>query len=198
MTDGLLIILVRNPVLGQVKTRLAATLGDQKALEIYRKLLAHTTRITENLAVDKAVFYSDYVENEDQWDNDTYLKQPQSEGDLGARIGSAFQWGFGQGYRYICIIGSDCYELTTSIIEEGFEALTRYQAVLGPSRDGGYYLLGLDEFHPELFRDKSWGSHKVASETVSDFNSLDLSYSLLRPLNDIDVEADLDDIEWQV
>ncbi|GJM30487.1 MAG: hypothetical protein DHS20C17_31220 [Cyclobacteriaceae bacterium] len=196
MNDCLLIIFVKNPVLGKVKTRLAATLGPHRALLIYLKLLEYTKEITAKLPMDKVVYYSDSIDENDLWDNAIYQKKLQDQHNLGIRIKSAFEWGFQQGYRKICIIGSDCFELTSKIISNGFQALETYDAVLGPSRDGGYYLLGLKEVKTEIFEKKDWGTDSVASATIADFNKLALSYSLLPPLNDIDVEADLGGIEF--
>jgi rSAM/selenodomain-associated transferase 1 len=196
MAKRLLIIFVRNPLPGKVKTRLAATIGDRRALEIYQKLLEHTAATTRSLPVDKVVFYSDFIEENDLWDGTMYRKQVQNPGDLGDRINSAFEWGFQSGYGEICLIGSDCHELTPEIIMQGFEELGARDAVLGPSRDGGYYLLGLKQIHSTLFQGKQWGTDTVARETLADFKSLGLSSSLLRPLNDIDVEEDLDGFEF--
>jgi rSAM/selenodomain-associated transferase 1 len=196
MSESLLMIFVKNPVLGKVKTRLAATVGPERALEIYLKLLEYTNKITLDLSVDKAVFYSDEIEQGDLWDGNAYQKQLQSQGDLGYRLKSAFEWGFQAGYGKICVIGSDCYELTPDIIMESFRELKTYDAVLGPSRDGGYYLLGLKALQPEYFQDKSWGTDAVAAATLKDFQSLGINYSLLRPLTDVDVEQDLGSFEF--
>ena len=191
MTDSLLIIFVKNPVLGKVKTRLAASLGSQKALEIYQKLLEHTANITGLLPTEKAVFYSDFIDENDLWDPAIYQKQQQSPGDLGERMAAAFDWGFQSGYKKVCIIGSDCFELTPEIILNAFQELDTRDAVLGPARDGGYYLLGLKQLRKVLFERKSWGTDTVASDTLRNFRSLDWSYSLLRPLTDVDEEQDL-------
>ena len=191
MTDKLLIIFIRNPILGKVKTRLAATVGDQRALDIYQKLLAHTNIITRDLAVDKVVYYSEFVDQQDSWDPAVYQKKLQTPGTLGEKMKAAFEWGFDSGYRQVCIIGSDCQELTSEIIMEGFESLDQYQAVLGPSRDGGYYLLGLNQCRAEVFEGKQWSTDSVAADTLADFRSLRWDYCLLQPLNDVDEEQDL-------
>ncbi len=198
MTDGLLLIFVKNPILGQVKTRLAATIGDKPALEIYLKLLHHTQDITKEIQVDQAVFYSDFVDENDSWDNSTYLKKVQSGEDLGLKMKTAFQWGLQTGYKEICIIGSDCYELTPEIIMSAFQILKTKDVVLGPSNDGGYYLLGLKEMRDELFQNKEWSTDSVAADTLADFEKLGLSYGMLEPLNDVDTEEDLpDEIRWE-
>lgn len=191
MTDGLLLIFVKNPILGQVKTRLAATVGKEKALEIYLKLLDYTEGITIELPIDKVVFYSNFIDNNDIWDQKHYQKQLQSQGDLGQKMSDAFEWGFQSGYKEICIIGSDCYELNPEIIMSGFQELSTHDAVLGPTRDGGYYLLGLKKLRGELFQNKNWGTDSVAADTLNDLNELDLDYRTLETLNDVDTEDDL-------
>ena len=86
----LLIIFIKNPELGKVKTRLAKTMGEKKALEIYKSLLSHTHAITKNVNTDKAVFYSDYVDHSDQWEDSIYLKKVQKGSNLGERMLNAF------------------------------------------------------------------------------------------------------------
>ena len=191
MTNRLLIIFVKNPIIGQVKTRLAATMGNEKALEIYLKLLDYTRKITVDLPFDKVVFYANYVDKEDSWSEQAYLKQAQDSGDLGTRMQRAFEWGFRTGYQHICIIGSDCLELTPEIIENAFEELETQDAVIGPTRDGGYYLLGMKQLHLPLFQDKAWGNETVASDTKKDLRQMNLSFTTLETLTDVDREEDL-------
>ena len=191
MTDGLLIIFVKNPIAGQVKTRLAATVGEARALEIYRKLLDHTTKITIELPIDKVVYYSNFIDDNDHWDQINYQKQLQTQGGLGQKMSAAFEWGFQSGYKEICIIGSDCYELAPEIIMSGFQSLSTHDAVLGPTRDGGYYLLGMKKMREELFQNKNWGTDSVAADTLNDLKRLSLEYQTLELLNDVDVEEDL-------
>lgn len=186
-----MIIFARNPVLGNVKTRLAQTIGDSKALEIYKKLLAHTAAITSNATYDKFVFYADSIQDSDSWDNKFYEKRLQRGNDLGDRMRYAFQELLSCGYGYVLIIGTDCYELTAEIIESGFRQLQDADAVIGPCQDGGYYLLGMKRLHESLFKNKSWSTASVCMDTVRDLQLAGLSYFLLPTLNDIDVEADL-------
>lgn len=190
---SLLIIFYRNPILGKVKTRLAATLGKERALEIYQRLTYHTRSITEGLAIDKIVFYSDSIDLMDVWPNATYLKTLQNGADLGQKMNNAFVSAFESGYNAVCIIGTDCYELTSSIIEQAFERLLSADAVIGPALDGGYYLLGMRKIHDRLFRNKQWSSGSVFSDTIQDFNLLGLRYSRLEVLRDVDTEGDLPD-----
>ena len=136
----------------------------------------------------------EFIDHNDFWSESEYMKKLQHPGNLGQRINMAFQWGFQHGYKDICIIGSDCFELTSEFIVNGFESLITNQAVLGPSKDGGYYLLGLSEMREEVFQSKEWGTDSVAADTLADFQKLGLGYAVLGTLADVDVEADLPDI----
>jgi rSAM/selenodomain-associated transferase 1 len=188
---SLLIIFYRNPELGKVKTRLAAQIGDAKAFSIYLLLADHTLRITEKLPVHKALFYSDHIDTKDNWSNRKFKKHVQAGTELGERMMHAFEFGFDAGYHSICIIGSDCLELTPKLIEEAFLHLKTYDAVVGPARDGGYYLLGMNKLHRSLFQNKNWGSDTVLSTTLDDFKKLGLDFWELTPLNDVDEARDL-------
>jgi rSAM/selenodomain-associated transferase 1 len=185
-----LIIFVRNPVLGKVKTRIAKDLGEHAALEVYNQLLAHTQSITKALDFDRFIFYADYLNGNDIWDNETYHKEIQSGNDLGERMYNAFELLFSKGYNKICIIGSDCLELTKEKIEEAFLVLEDNNAVIGPSLDGGYYLLGMSTFIKEVFKNKDWSTDTVYSDTVSDLLNNHLSYYTLPALSDVDNAED--------
>jgi rSAM/selenodomain-associated transferase 1 len=186
-----LILFVRNPVLGQVKTRLARTLGNEQALRIYRHLLTYTHSITKELDCDKFVFYADAVTDHDLWENDQYHTRLQSGAELGQRMQHAFTALFQAGYERVIIIGSDCLELTAEIIQKGFLQLEEKDVVIGPSLDGGYYLLGMKHLRPALFQGKTWSSASVLADTIADCLEHTLSHSLLPQLNDIDEEKDV-------
>ena len=184
-----LIIFVKNAVYGKVKTRLAATLGDAKALTIYRALVAHTHRITALLPHDKYVYYSDYVEPHDVW-KDLFSKKQQHGADLGMRMKHAFQQVFNEGHEQVIIIDSDCMQVSTVIIEQAFAALEKTDAVIGPATDGGYYLLGLTTMHNRLFENIPWSTSQVLDRTLAVCSELKLHYALLPELSDIDEAAD--------
>ena len=186
-----LIIFVRNPVLGKVKTRLAKTMGDRNALKVYQKLLLHTRAIIEKINCDKFIFYADEINNNDDWPNNKYIKNQQITGTLGEKMAGAFEFVFSQGYNRTLIIGSDCYDLTASIIEEGFIAMEKYDVVLGPASDGGYYLLGKKVIHPSLFAIAEWSTNTVLCETIAACNKAGLSFTKLEVLNDVDEEKDV-------
>ncbi len=190
MSKNLLLIFTRNPELGKVKTRLAKTIGAEKALAIYKFLLAHTKKVTENIACDKAVYYSVKVREDDLWNGEIYQKKQQLGEDLGIRMQNAFQDAFASGYEKVLIVGSDLIDLSEEIIEKGFLQLASNDVVIGPAEDGGYYLLGMKSIHPNVFKNKIWGTSSVREETLNDLK--DKKVHLLNELNDADV---LDDIK---
>ncbi len=189
--DSLLMVFAKNPEIGKVKTRLAKTIGDEKALMIYLKLLEHTYAIADKVFADKAVFYSEKVQEFDILDYYKFPKFLQKGENLGDRMDRAFGQAFGQHYEKVIIIGSDCYELTSEIIEDALVALDNHNVAVGPAHDGGYYLLGMDRHYSHLFRNKVWSSENVLLDTILDLKKLKLSYSLLPTLSDVDEEKDL-------
>ncbi len=190
-SERVLIIFYRNPELGKVKTRLAATIGDGNALEIYHKLIDHTRRVVDTLPVRKIIYYSHRVDTDDGWNNKQFEKAVQRGDSLGERMLVAFESCFEKKNKSVCIIGTDCFELTTGIVEEAFEALLTADAVIGPARDGGYYLLGMTRFIPQLFLNKTWSTPNVMIDTIRDLEDLKLTYRQLPVLRDVDQEEDL-------
>lgn len=179
--------------MGKVKTRLAKTVGEESALAIYYKLLEHTRTISQHLPVQKYLYYSDFVDTEDNWPGSHYQKVLQSRGNLGDRMKQAFADAFAQDCDAVVVIGTDCLDLSSAIIIKAFECLQRHDAVIGPAADGGYYLLGLKACHPEIFENKIWSSDTVLGDTQKDFDRLDLKWSKLPLLRDVDTFDDLDD-----
>lgn len=192
-----LIIFVRNPELGKVKTRLAQTLGAQKALDIYLALLNHTRQIAEQVEANRLLFYSHFIDHDDDWPRESFDKFLQEQGDLGAKITSGFRKAFEQ-HAQVLIIGSDCASLTATIVEEGFEALKTHDFVLGPALDGGYYLLGMNRFTPSLFQEIPWSTDQVASLSLDKMKALGGSCHLLPTLSDIDYAEDWEKYGWEI
>ncbi len=188
----ILLIFVKNPIPGQVKTRLARTMGDEKAADIYRFLLGKTRQVALDTPTDRRwLFYADGVPAEDDiWPTELFEKYAQCPGDLGERMADAFQRAFAAGGKHVIIIGSDCPELTVEILEEAFAALDTRDAIIGPARDGGYYMLGMNRFIPELFQGIAWSTPAVLEQTLKVFDRLRLDYGILPTLSDIDTEAD--------
>lgn len=187
---SILIIFTRNPVLGKVKTRLAKTVGNQTALDIYLFLLQKTKEVTQNLFYDKIVFYSEEILENDLWDTANYKKDLQVGKDLGAKMNHAFETYFGNKYDKVVLIGSDLYDLEVSHIEEAFEKLEKKDVVIGPATDGGYYLIGLKKLYPKIFQNKNWGTSSVRKDTLKNLEKVDVH--LLPILNDVDVFEDIE------
>ena len=183
-----LIIFVKNLSYGQVKTRLAAKLGCDQAFEIYKMLLHYTCQVTLSIKADKFLFYAEKIENDD-WPG-MIERQVQRGDDLGNRMQNAFELLFSKSYEKVAIIGSDCLELTSSIIQRSFSELDATDVVIGPARDGGYYLLGLKKNSPLLFENMEWSTSRVLEKTIRTCNENNLAYSLLELLNDIDEPED--------
>jgi len=189
MKEQLLIVFVKNAIPGKTKTRLAKTIGNENALKVYRKLLTITEDVIDTVNSDIQVHYSQDVEAEG-WQN--AKKMIQNGDDLGDRMSNAFQQGFDQGYKKILLIGSDCPEISKEIIESAFEALKTDTVVFGSAFDGGYYLIGQSQYTNSVFQSKSWSQPELLDETISELESLRISYSLLDiQLNDIDTFDDL-------
>ena len=184
-----LIIFTRNPILGKVKTRLAKSVGNEIALEIYQFLLNKTKEVTLNIPADKVVFYSEEITNKDIWDATIYKKELQEGTDLGAKMSNAFKTCFKDGYEKVVLIGSDLFDLEEFHIREAFEKLEKNDAVIGPALDGGYYLLGLKKMHPTIFMNKNWGTATVRKNTMKNLEKVDVH--LLPILNDVDVIEDI-------
>jgi len=184
-----LIIFTRNPELGQCKTRLAKTIGNEAALKIYTYLLKHTAQVSETVKADKYVFYSESINKNDLWNTDVFRKKLQYGTDLGTRMENAFTELFGLGYEKVMIIGSDLLDLNQQHIESAFEAMDHHDMVIGPSKDGGYYLLGMKKIHENIFKNKTWGTETVLKETLNDLHNIDVE--LLEELNDIDTFEDM-------
>ena len=189
MNNNLIIVFVRTPELGKVKTRLAKAIGDQAALTIYKLLLKHTATVLHELSFDKVVYYSKKIENNDFWEASLFEKKLQKGADLGERMQQAFETAFDRGYKKVLIIGSDLFELTSTLIISALEALETYDISIGPSLDGGYYLLGMKELHPAVFKNKKWGTNSVLKNTLQDLKQQNVK--LLEALNDIDTFEDL-------
>lgn len=188
--SSVLIIFIKNPRRGYVKTRLARTLGADVALQIYHYLLCQTRHAASAVKVRRLLFYSDVVEPADAWPETDFEKRVQSSGDLGLRMEQAFREAFAEGAQKVGIIGSDCPALTGAVLETAFQQLEHSDFVIGPTPDGGYYFLGMRVFEPGVFQDIAWSTEAVLSQTVAQIQKLGKKVSMLPVLSDIDTETD--------
>ncbi|HLV15572.1 MAG TPA: TIGR04282 family arsenosugar biosynthesis glycosyltransferase [Xanthomarina sp.] len=184
-----IIIFARNPELGKCKTRLAKTIGEKAALNVYKYLLQHTANITEKVAADKFIFYSEHIHKNDIWDEDIFIKRLQQGTDLGSKMQNAFTELFNSGYEKVLIVGSDILDLKSEHITNSFHKLETHDIVIGPALDGGYYLLGMKQLHPQIFENKFWGTETVLKDTLNELQHENVC--LLEKLNDIDTFDDL-------
>ncbi len=187
-----LIVFQKNPVLGKVKTRLAATVGEANALNIYMQLLQHTYQVINQLeGVDTFIFFSDKIEKglEEVFVEEVHFRVQEGL-DLGSRMKKAFEEVISKGYQKAVIIGTDCPEISERFIQDAFDILNQSDTVFGPAKDGGYYLMGMKKVINELFQDMSWSHDRVLIDSIEKLNSNKNSYSLLEMLSDIDTEAD--------
>ncbi|MFT6855137.1 MAG: rSAM/selenodomain-associated transferase 1 [Cyclobacteriaceae bacterium] len=196
-----LIIFVKNLIPGAVKTRLAKDIGIMGALDVYKYLVEYTYEETKKIDVDKAVFYSEYIEIEDVFDAsgaEEYELFIQKGNGLGERMSAAMDQSF-DSYDKVVMIGSDCVELTDKDIEEAFTKLDDFDVVVGPAKDGGFYLLGTNKFYAELFEKKEYSHQNVLQELLDEVDDLDLKIHLMKMKNDIDTLKDLkdSDIEFE-
>lgn len=184
-----LIIFTRNPELGKCKTRLAKTIGDGSALEIYKYLLLHTSKIAEEVTADRYVFYSEMINEKDLWDASLFRKKLQKGTDLGERMLNAFRELFEMGYEKVAIIGSDLLDLNADSVNEAYNHLDHFEHVIGPAKDGGYYLLGMKKLTEKVFTNKAWGTSSVLNDTLDDLQNSTIH--VLKELNDIDTFEDM-------
>lgn len=194
MTTRVLHVFIKNPVLGQVKTRLAATIGPVQALAIYRELLRHTREQTQQVEAERWLWYSEAIPESDEWPSADFHKQLQEGEDLGARMAQAFA--AGSDFSAQVIIGSDCPQLQAAHLNQAFALLEVHPFVLGPAKDGGYYLLGLRQPTPALFSDMRWSTPTVAAETLHRIEQMGGGHALLPTLSDVDTLADWQAYGW--
>lgn len=194
MGDKSIVIFIKNPELGKVKTRLAKSLGDKKALTVYKQLLNYTRKLCAEFPASRLLFYSNFIDENDDWPKDVFQKHKQEGSDLGERMLHAFQFALSKHSKTI-IIGSDCAELTTAHLETAFNELEHHDFVIGPAKDGGYYLLGMKTAEERLFRDKIWSTENVFEQTIQDIKMLDKSYFTLPNLRDTDYLEDWEKIK---
>ncbi|MEX0859140.1 MAG: TIGR04282 family arsenosugar biosynthesis glycosyltransferase [Balneolaceae bacterium] len=194
MPKNKLIIFVKNEEIGKVKTRLAESIGDAQALKIYRQLLRHTHEQASRTNATKEVWYSNFITENDLWDSGNFTKKKQSGSDLGARMSGAFRESLQlKKAQNVVLIGSDCPGLTAEIINNAFRQLSGKNIVIGPALDGGYYLIGMSSYFPELFENMVWSTDSVLEDTVEIIRKTGASFALLEELNDVDTAEDL---EW--
>lgn len=189
--DNLLIVFSKNPVAGRVKTRLASAIGDAEALRIYEELRELTGQAAAGVDASVAVAYSDFIPSSDLLLTGGAEAWLQQGSDLGERMHRAFVKGFSLGFSRVALIGTDCPEISPFILNLAFAKLDACDVVLGPARDGGFYLSALKRPFPELFLDRTWSTSRVLNDSLRIIRDHGKSCDLLPALSDIDTFDDL-------
>ncbi len=194
MGEKQLLLFVKNTELGKVKTRLAKTIGAEKALYIYKALLHHTSTISAKVSALRKVYYTNFIASNDEFESSKFEKRLQASGDLGDKMYAGIKESFGERAEKVVVIGSDCYEINESIIEKAFESLSNFDYVLGPAKDGGYYLIGMKERNKAVFENMVWSTENVLLDTILCIKEQNKTYFLLPTLTDVDEEKDLGEL----
>ena len=186
--NRLLMVFIKDSSKYPVKTRLKTSIGKNKSIWVYNQILKKTALVLKNIKTDIAVFHYNSIISKNPFKNFSKWNKIQIGRTLGEKISNAFNWGFEKGYKKIIIIGSDLWDLNEEIINKGFLELNKNKVVIGPSIDGGYYLLGLNKKMPKIFEGIKWGTQSVLAETLK---LLEHEPYILPELNDIDTFEDL-------
>lgn len=186
-------IFVKNPVPGQTKTRLAAGIGHERALEAYRRLLFRIRSLAQELAEEHQieVWYGNDLPETDLWTETGWPRLAQSGQDIGARMQNAMETALQRGADKVVLVGSDLPHLELRHLTEAFAALDSAPAVVGPAIDGGYYLIGLRQMVPGLFDDIAWSTGEVIGTTRARLRAAGVSWHELQALHDLDTIDDL-------
>jgi rSAM/selenodomain-associated transferase 1 len=187
--SGVLQIFVKNRQSGKVKTRLASVIGNDEALKVYDQLLSVLKSNLKDQPLPLHIYYSDFKEEVDSWGNNHVEYYIQQGDDLGERMKNAMSAGNNQ-YDFVILIGSDCPEIHTSDIQICLNLLKKNDVVIGPSLDGGYYLIACKGYFPEIFEDIIWSTTTVFEETVDKVKQSDLLFDTLAMKRDLDEYPD--------
>lgn len=186
---------VKYPVPGRVKTRLAEQIGQDVAADLYRNFVTDILATLKSLDANiKIVFALGGSQDQfQQWLGKEYSYIPQVGQDLGQRLKNAFLQAFSDRFNRVVVIGSDSPDLPEKYLELAFHALDTNDVVIGPSSDGGYYLIGFtrEAFLPEAFEQISWSSNKVFEKTINILKQYRPNSYLLPQWHDVDTLVDL-------
>lgn len=191
----IILLFIKAPLKGRIKSRLAAAIGNDAALELYQRFVLDTIDTVGALTLPVRIcFYPpDAVAVIRTWLGNEQDCMPQQGNDLGERMERAFEQVFQEGYERALLIGSDIPELSKAVMLEAMAALDTNDAVLGPAADGGYYLIGFTAktFLPSVFHDIVWSTGTVCDETLGRFKRSGRRVHLLPKLHDVDTKEDL-------
>jgi uncharacterized protein len=201
-----IVVFLRFPEPGRVKTRLAADLGAERAAEVYVKMVRSTLEAISGEGDVEISLYGDPADRLEAIGSWVDAMMPsrkrkselvaQPDGELGWRLEWAFERAFGRGFQKVIAVGTDCPDLRPGHIRAAWRALDCADAVFGPTVDGGYYLVGLRRAWPELFRGITWSSEQTLNQSLRTATALGLAVETLQELRDIDTIEDLRALGW--
>jgi len=189
------LLFLRLPALGKVKTRLAAGIGTVHALEVYRCFILDELAMLDTLDASIIVCFTPEDGRREcaSWLGSGRDYLAQAGGDLGARMDAAFQEAFTRGFERVVLMGSDIPDIPGSVLTSGLACLQGHDACLAPSLDGGYYCIGFNRsgYCPAVFRQMAWSTQQVCAQTRSILMHHNRSLHLLKPWQDVDTRDDL-------
>ena len=194
--ENVLIVFVKYPEPGKVKTRIARDLGTERAAKIYSHMARSIIEKVWRAETYRTVIYFDPPDRETDiraWlgiNNVSY--EVQSPGTLGDKMSKAIETVFSEGAEKAVLIGTDVPEITAELIRTAFSMLESTEVVLGPTEDGGYYLIGLQMFEPQLFKNIDWSTDVVFNQSLGLIKEQNLSYRIIDSLKDVDTAEDVD------
>lgn len=190
-----LLLFVKSPIKGQVKTRLAAQTDGDFVVELYKCFVEDMISLVEILDVhlELCIYPANMKSTFSEWLGEQHCYKAQTGNNLGERLRNAFDKAFEEGFSNVVVIGSDSPDLPVHYLIESFEALAEHDTVIGPANDGGYYLIGFSRegFIPEVFDNISWSTDSVFEQTVSILKQHGRKEYLLPLWHDVDTIADL-------
>ena len=186
-------VFTRFPIAGTTKTRLIPALGPKGAADLQRSMTEHTLARLRRLGSNSIEVRYDGAHRSvmRDWLGQEFVLRSQGEGNLGRRLARAVHDAFLARIARVVVVGTDCPQLKVTHILEALDALREHALVIGPARDGGYYLIGLNRDVPELFQGIEWGTDRVLEQTLVRARELGLESKLLETLDDIDDPEDL-------
>jgi rSAM/selenodomain-associated transferase 1 len=189
------LLFVKSPRKGAVKSRLAATLGETAAQDIYKSFVLDILKTLISGRYPLRIFFypPDARAEVTNWLGKSFVYMPQRGEDLGARMADAFVQSFSEGLEKLILIGSDVPDLTEAIIDEAFKSLQSNDAVIGPASDGGYYLIGFNKgtFLPDIFTGLMWSTSSIFRQTMKVLQESGCSVHILPECSDVDTVDDL-------
>ncbi|MFA5903949.1 MAG: TIGR04282 family arsenosugar biosynthesis glycosyltransferase [Desulfobacula sp.] len=195
------IVFLKAPEKGNVKTRLSRVLDESFVLELYKGFIQDTLYVLQSFP-DKFIYFSTFEKEGDlrTWLGDEYQYAVQTGKDLGEKMSNAFREVFSKGYDRLVLIGTDIPEITETVLIRAFDVLETEDAVIGPATDGGYYLIGFkkESFSEKIFQGLNWSTKDVFQETLKVMDKMNLRYERILELNDVDTPEDLKSLTLRI